>query len=886
MYRLVRADICVSDVEVHELIADLDVLGGLVQTLPDSSERCWVILYALDRAVDRIDLEDVAGTAAAARAELADALAAPAATSGHRVSAVGHAHIDSAWLWPTRETVRKVARTTSSVVQLLDTDPDLVFAMSSAQQFAWLEEHRPEVFAEVARHVRGGRFVPVGGMWVEADTNMVGGEAMVRQFLYGQQYFLETFGIECREAWLPDSFGYSAGLPQILRLAGCEAFLTQKISWNQVNAFPHHSFEWEGIDGTRIFTHFPPVDTYNSELSAAELAHAASNFKDKGVATRSLVPFGFGDGGGGPTREMVAWARRTKDLEGSPRVTMESPAAFFAAAKDEYQRPPVWVGELYLETHRGTYTSQAKTKQGNRRSEHLLREAELWAATAAVNGAAEYPYDELDRVWRLVLLQQFHDILPGSSIAWVHREARAHYEAIAEELERLITVSVACLVGGGSEQSDRHDDGGGREDDDGVGEFVLNASPFPREGVIALGGGRRTTTVGRTSVQQEGSDVVLENSLLRIRIDARGVVTSVRDLRADREVLPPSGTANLLQAHPDFPRDFDAWDVDPYYRNVTEDLTELDSLDVETDPSGIVRVSVARTFRSTSLTQVLSLAPDSDRLDCEIDVDWHERETILKVGFDVDVHTNQAAFETQFGRVVRPTHENTSWDWARYEVCAHRYVHVAEPGYGVALVNDSTYGHDVTRRPREGGGTSSTVRLSLLRAPRYPDPETDQGRHHMRYALVPGASDLDAVRAGYAMNLPLRRAPARRPVSPLVTVGGGAVVESVKLAYDRSGDVIVRLYEPVGARAQAYLRPSFAPAEVYETDLLERRRSEDATRGDGGVAHGFDGEGVHLRLRPFQILTLRLRRGPARSPASARLGAPADRGDGGGDPVG
>jgi alpha-mannosidase len=835
LYRLTRADICVLEIEVHELIADLEVLGALARTLPDTAERCWVILYAIECALDRIDLDDIPGTASMARAELREVLATPASASTHRVSAVGHAHIDSAWLWPTRETVRKVARTASNVVQLLDEYPDLVYVMSSAQQFAWLEQHRPEVFTEVERHVRAGRFVPVGGMWVESDTNMVGGEAMVRQFLHGKQYFLDRFGIECREVWLPDSFGYSAGLPQIMRLAGCDSFLTQKISWSQVNAFPHHTFEWEGIDGTRMFTHFPPVDTYNSDLSGAELAHAADNFRDKAVATRSLVPFGFGNGGGGPTREMVARARRTADLEGSPRVTMESPGDFFSAAKAEYEHPPVWVGELYLETHRGTYTSQAKTKQGNRRSEHLLREAELWATTAALRQAGEYPYEALDRLWQLVLLQQFHDILPGSSIAWVHREARANYAAISNELEQLIAASVARLVGEGEL------------------ELALNGGPFARHGVAPLAAAAPAPAADGVSVQRDGAAVVLDNTLLRVRIDERGVVTSVRDLRADREVLPPSGVANLLQTHPDFPRNYDAWDVDPYYRNVTNDISAVDSIEVETDVSGEAQVCVARSFGSSTLRQVMSLAPGSAQLDCLLDIDWRERETILKAAFDLDLHADRAAYETQFGHVVRPTHDNTSWDAARYEVCAHRYVYIGEPGYGVAVVNDTTYGHDVTRRPRVGGGTSSTVRLSLLRAPRYPDPETDQGRHVIRYALRPGADPIDAVEAGYAINLPVRVVRGEHAVEPVVSVTSGAIVEAVKLAHDRSGDVIVRLYEPVGARARVTLRTSFEVAEAYETDLLERR-CQPAAIGEGRDADGYD-----LTLRPFQIVTLRLR---------------------------
>ncbi|NUT09114.1 MAG: alpha-mannosidase, partial [Nonomuraea sp.] len=437
-YRLTRMDLAVFDETVWQLVIDLEVAGELMRELPADGGRRWELTRAIDRALDAIDLQDVNATAAAARAELAGVLSSPAVPSAHRISAVGHAHIDSAWLWPLRETVRKVARTASNMTALLADEPEFVFAMSQAQQWAWIKEHRPEVWAKVTKAVAAGRFVPTGGMWVESDTNMPGSEAMARQFVHGKRFFIDEFGIDNEEVWLPDTFGFAAGLPQIIRAAGSKRLLTQKISWSRTNTFPHHTFLWEGIDGTRIFTHFPPVDTYNCSMNGREIAHAARNFKDKGVARHSLAPTGWGDGGGGTTREMVAKAARLRDLEGSATVTWETPADFFAKAEAEYPDPPVWVGELYLELHRATLTSQAKTKQGNRRSESLLREAELWAATAAVRAGAEYPYARLDRIWKTVLLHQFHDILPGSSIAWVHREARNTYAAVAEELNEIV----------------------------------------------------------------------------------------------------------------------------------------------------------------------------------------------------------------------------------------------------------------------------------------------------------------------------------------------------------------------------------------------------------------------------------------------------------------
>ena len=469
LYRLGAVELAELDVDVWTLIQDIWTLTGLVEALPGDLPRRAEVLRALERAVDAVDPDAVAATAAAGRAELAEVLGRPAYASAHRVYAVGHAHIDSAWLWPVRETVRKVTRTFANALQLMDRDEEFVFAASSAQQYAWVRDHQPELFARIRKRAAEGRFVPVGGMWVESDTNMPGGEALARQLVYGAAFFRDELGVESDGVWLPDSFGYSAALPQIAAAAGRRWLLTQKISWNDTNRFPHHTFAWEGIDGTRILTHFPPVDTYNAELSGGELARAQRQFAEKGRANTSLVPFGWGDGGGGPTREMLAAAHRTRDLEGSPTVRVARPTEFFAAAAAEYPTPPVWVGELYLEYHRGTYTTQARTKRGNRRSEHLLREAELWATTAAVRAGADYPVETLRRCWETVLLQQFHDILPGTSIAWVHRQAEREYARVAEELETVIADALTLLVGPG----DR--------------ELAANAGPYAVDGVPGLG---------------------------------------------------------------------------------------------------------------------------------------------------------------------------------------------------------------------------------------------------------------------------------------------------------------------------------------------------------------------------------------------------------------
>ncbi|AYY15382.1 alpha-mannosidase [Actinobacteria bacterium YIM 96077] len=878
LYRLARAELAVFDAAVWELVQDLDVLGQLMHQLPLDQPRRWEILQAINQALDVLDLDDVNATAAAARERLAPALASPAQASAHQVSAVGHAHIDSAWLWPLRETVRKVARTASNTVNLMDDHPEFIFAMSQAQQLAWIKEHRPEVFEQVRKKIADGRFIPVGGMWVEADTNMPGGEAMARQFVHGKRFFADEFGIETDEVWLPDSFGYSAALPQLVKLSGSRWFLTQKISWSTTNPFPHHTFWWEGIDGTRVFTHFPPVDTYNAEFTGQEMAHLVRNFRDKGPARRSLVPFGHGDGGGGATREMLARAARMRDLEGSPQVTIEPPATFFAKAREDYPDAPVWVGELYLEYHRGTYTSQVKTKQGNRRSEHLLREAELWAATAAVRAGFEYPYQQLDRLWKVVLLNQFHDILPGSSIAWVHREAASTYAAVADELHDIIADAQSALAGDGEQH------------------IVFNAAPHERAGIPAGGAGVRpvaatpaaattptasstatsTATVddARVTATERGDGWVLDNGHLRVVVDGRGLVTSVVEHATGRDAVAPDAAANLLQLHADLPIQYDAWDIESYYRNTVTDLTGVNELSLDSTGPDAATVRVTRSFGQSTVTQLVSLRAGSRVVDFATETDWHETEKLLKAAFPLDVRAEVSSAETQFGHVNRPTHSNTSWDAAKFEICAHRFVHVGEPGWGAALVNDSTYGHDVTRTVRPGdGGTTTTVRLSLVRAPRFPDPETDQGTHRFGYALAPGAGIVDAAREGYRINIPERVVTGGHTVQPLVSIDNDAVVvEAVKLADDGSGDVIVRCYEATGGRALARLTAGFAVDSAVTTDLLERSGGDEAGGDAAGDARGvagsdagpeaakLDGNTVTLRLRPFEIVTLRLAR--------------------------
>ncbi|KTR94215.1 alpha-mannosidase [Microbacterium testaceum] len=855
IYTFRTAELAVFEPEVWALQFDVEVLYQLLKELPETEPRRHEVLRALERALNVLRLDDIVGTAAAARAELVDVLSRPASASAHRLSGIGHAHIDTAWLWPIRETKRKTARTFSNVLALAEQYPDFRFAASSAQQYAWVKERYPHVWEGIKAAIAKGQWIVVGSQWVEPDGNLPGGEAMVRQITQGMRFFRDELDVETHGIWLPDSFGYTAAFPQIAKLAGLDWFLTQKISWSQTNKFPHHTFWWEGIDGSRIFTHFPPIDTYNSTLEGEELHHAVRQFRDKGVATTSLVPFGYGDGGGGPIREMMERQRRVESLEGSPRVEIEHPDDFFAAARAEYPDAPVWVGELYLELHRGTFTSHAREKRGNREAEHRLREAELWWTAAALKGA-EYPYDALDRLWQGVLLQQFHDILPGSSIQWVHEQNEEDYAAALAELDRSIGDALAAAgLSGAVVNSADHARRSLALDAEGT---PLALVETPALGVASL---TPVAPVHPVRAERVGDDLVLENGLVRVTVDARGLVTSIVDLGVDRELVPEGRAANLLRLHQDLPNAWDAWDIDAHYRHTFDDLDAADAIELSVDGDLRARVSVTRTFGTSRLTQTIAVNADDVRVHFGVDLDWNEREKLLKASLPFVVHAHHHSAEIQYGHVRRATHTNTSWEDAKFEVMAHRWVHVEEPGYGIGVTNDATYGHDITRTVGASGEVETEVRLSLVRAANSPDPVQDAGHHTFAYAVHPGADIAAVVASGYEQNLPLRRPGAEaatvEPWSVLRSTDEGVRIEAVKLADDRSGDVIVRVYEALGRRASTTLVPGFAVASVDEVDLLERPLRDDMARSRR-LAH--EGDAIELELRPFQVVTLRLTR--------------------------
>ena len=851
---LARAQLAVRHPEVAELIIDIDHLRGLARYLPEDDPRGQEVLRALARFSAALDPDDVRSSAAAARACLDEVLSRPAVASAHRVVAAGHAHIDSAWLWPLRETVRKCARSFSTAVSLMDEYPEYKFVCSQAQQHAWMKESYPSLYERMRKKAASGQFEPVGSMWVETDCNVPSGESLARQLIYGKRFFLEEYGVETHDVWLPDVFGYSAALPQLMKLAGIEWFLTQKISWSDTNTFPHHTFWWEGIDGTRIFSHFPPSDTYNGDVSVRELLHATRNFKDHGHARMSLYPIGFGDGGGGPTREHIERTRLSGDLEGLPRVAFGGVRDFFEAAVADAEELATWVGELYLEYHRGTYTTQARVKRGNREGELSLREAELWSSLSGI----DYPAGEIETAWKTLLLNQFHDILPGSGIHWVYRDAERDHAGILKTATAIIDDAAGDIAA--------------RVDATGLSRpvVVFNALSHARVAeVVEIDGALRQVTVpalGYAVVDAAGADARsrdevavtelatggrLDNNHLSVEWDGDGLLTSVWDKEAMREVIAPGQRANLFQLHVDRPIHYDAWDIDRFYLDARVDVTDADTVEiVERGPLRAV-VRVTRSFGSSTVEQLMSLEAGSRRLDFRTTVDWHERHRLLKVAFPVDVHSPRATYEIQFGHVERPTYTNTSWDWARFEVCAHKWADLAEPDYGVALLNDCKYGYDIH---------GNVMRLTLLRSPTSPDPEADQGAHEFTYALYPHPGDLRSggvIQSAYELNSPLRvvipdgrattRASCPASASLLTVDRPGVIVEAVKRAEDSDG-LIVRMYEAYGQRQQTRLELSRPIAAATVVDLLERDLEPLEPEGTS----------VALSFRPFEIKTIKL----------------------------
>jgi alpha-mannosidase len=824
LYQLQQAELATVDRQVEALYFDMRVLLQVAEHVPARTEP---ILKSLHAAAALLSSGELADRAPAARAELASELAQPTRFD-HIITAVGHAHIDTAWLWPVRETKRKCARSFSNQLRLLDRYPEHRFACSQAVQYQWMKDGYPELYAQIRARVVDGRWEPVGGMWVESDTNTLSGESLVRQLVHGKRFFADEFGIETHELWIPDVFGYSAALPQIANQVGVTALVTQKMSWNDTNVFPHSTFWWEGHDGSRVLAHFPPANTYNGDFSVGEIVNSQLTYKDHGRSDLSLYPFGYGDGGGGPTGQMLESARRLGNLEGLPRVKIGTVGEFLRQVSEPQPDLATWVGELYLEAHRGTLTTHADVKWANRRGEEALRAAELWSVAAHLDRRAV-----LDGAWKQLLLQQFHDIIPGSSIHWVYEDTRRDHAEVLDAAGRVVAEAQAALVA------------------DGNGLVVFNAASHERTEVTELPDGRLAVVsapaCGWQAVSSDEPGIgkvnvgegFMENDQLRVCWDRDGLLTSVWDREAGREVLAGGQRGNLLQLHHDYPKAYDAWEIDRDYLDTVTDLTAVDSIEiVERDPLR-AGVRMLRRFGHSRLVQTMRLAAGSRRLEFHTEVDWRERHRFLKVAFPVAIRSTRATYEIQHGHIERPTVANTSWDEARFEVCGHRWADLSEAGYGVAVLNNGKYGYDIR---------GHVMRLSLLRAPTYPDPVADQGEHHFAYALLPHAGIFQdrVIAEAESFNLPMSIVAGSGSGQVVAVDRAGVSVEAVKWA-DRTDGVVVRLCEVWGSRGPARVTLHVPFASVTRADLLERDLEP--------LPH--NGNSVDLQLRPFELVTLR-----------------------------
>ncbi|XP_076863631.1 alpha-mannosidase 2C1 [Brachyhypopomus gauderio] len=856
-FTLQKAELVVFNRDVQELLTDFEMLVDIVKLLDEGDQRGYQALFTANEMVNLCEPTDPS-TFSSAQSLAQKFFSQRNGQSQHIMHAMGHCHIDSAWLWPYEETIRKCARSWVSVLRLMEKNPEFKFTCSQAQQFQWVKDWYPALYSQIQYFVQKGQFIPVGGTWVEMDGNLPSGESMVRQFLEGQNFFKTEFGQYCKEFWLPDTFGYSAQLPQIMQGAGISRFLTQKLSWNLVNTFPHNTFFWEGIDGSQVLTHFPPGNSYEMKGKVEDLIKTVKNNKDKGRANHSAMLFGFGDGGGGPTQLMLDRLQRVRDSDGLPRVNMSSPDRLFSELQADSGLLCTWSGELFLELHNGTYTTQAKIKLENRRCEALLHDVEVASCLALSQSVGfSYPNKELQELWRLLLLNQFHDVIPGTCIEMVVEDALGYYKEIQRTGSRLLLSACNALRSTPWMEA-------------GSSTAVLNTLPWERTEVIALSGegsqsrlalikapcmGVTLLTDSAVSVSavtvtvQADGTVRMKNGLVQAVLDKTGRLISLILLQTNREAIPDGCFGNQFVMFDDVPLYWDAWDVMDYHLQTRKPVTTV-VRPVEVVSSGALRACVSFSLRiseKSHITQEVILDANSPYIKFSTHVDWAEAHKFLKVEFPVQVRSSNATYEIQFGHLQRPTHRNTSWDWARFEVWGHKWADVSEHGFGVALLNDCKYGYSVHQ---------NVMTLSLLRAPKAPDASADVGHHEFTYALMPHAGsfqDASVIQHAYNLNFPLRLIPdvsMARPWSGFTVSSPAVILETIKQAEGKKNALVVRLYESHGSSVLAVLSTSLPVKEAWHCDLLERPNYSHPAEVHNSK--------ISLTFRPFQIISLLL----------------------------
>jgi alpha-mannosidase len=848
--------------DAYQLWIDVETLYQVRNSLDPNSLRVAEIDQGLRDFTTIVDYElpypARVETMRAARTRLQPLLECVNGTTAPTMFTFGHAHIDVAWLWPLAETERKAGSTLATQLALMEEYPAYRFLQSQPHLYRMVKERYPELYARIKEAVRAGQFIPDGGMWVEADTNLTGGESLIRQFIHGKRFFREEFGVDNELLWLPDVFGYSGALPQILRGCGIRYFATAKIFWNYNGGetFPYNTFTWEGIDGSGVLVHL--CNDYNSRSDpAAVIQRWNERVQKDGISTR-LLPFGWGDGGGGPTRDHLEFLRRLWDLEGVPRTRMTAPVRYFHHQEMLGAPSARYVGELYFQAHRGTYTSQACTKRGNRQSELALREAELWAAAAMALKGVTYPVATMDEAWKSVLLNQFHDIIPGSSIHRVYEEAEAAYAQVIAMAGAVVDEAAAALTDGAPAVT------------------AFNSLSWPRTALIALPAGMAGaaneagkalpaqaidgttwveanlpacgwTTLHPATSRPIASDLhatpgLLENELLRVHINDRGEITSIFDKESGREWT--AGLCNRFQMYKDVPTWFDAWDIDSMYPLTPVALDEPVTIAVTAAGPLLASLRVTRALHDSTLTQEITLRRGSRRVDFHTVIDWQERHKLLKVAFPVDLHANEAIHEIQFGHIRRPNHASRPFDADRFEVSNHKWTALAEENRGFAILNDCKYGVNVL---------GNSINLTLLKAALAPDMTADRGRQEFTYAFYAWNGSLaesEVVRQAYDLNCPAITASGAAGERSLFSVDApNVIIEAVKPAEDGSGDIIVRLYEGKRMKTRCALTTSLPVVQAQQTDMLENVQ-EGLLCEEGTIA---------LELRAFEVKTVRLR---------------------------
>ena len=852
-------DLVVIEPLMRKFYFDFEVLTNQMLALEKDSVRRDKLLYCLNKCIDVYN--DSVDNVSLALDVLKPYLSSQANASSLTAYSIGHAHIDTGWLWPVEESIRKIHRTYSSQMTMIDMYPEYKFGASQAQHYEFLEQYYPDTFNKIQNYIDKGSWEIQGGMWVEADCNIASGEALIRQFLYGKNYFKDKFNQDITNLWLPDVFGYSAALPQIMQICGVKYFQTQKISWSQFNKFPFHTFMWQGIDGSKVLTHFNPTNTYNGNMLPEELINAEKRYNQKGYLDSFLAVFGVGDGGGGVSFKHIERAMRQENLEGSPKVKFTYASDFFDNISKNNESLPKWVGELYLELHRGTLTSQAKVKKSNRELEILLTQLEKIYSQYSFD---KYPQDEFDKLWKKVLINQFHDILPGSSIHEVykvtHREYQQCFDKVDELLQKykdnFLTHDNNCITIINTEniaynnyiKLDKNyynfnffDCEGNKIESLSHQEETLLFLPLKAQEIISLNLQKNTNAMDKQSVINITDDFILENELICYKLSPQGEILSAIDKQTGQKII---NKGNIFDLYVDKPIDWDAWDVDPFYENMDSTKPTLVSAEL-IQQEGISIANICLKINNSTIKQSIKLSNNTTRLDFDTNIWWDEVHKMLRVAFDTNIYSNKASFDIQYGYIERNTHRNTSWDAAKFEVVAHKYIDLSNYNHGVALLNDCKYGHKVL---------DNVIELNLLRAPTNPDPDCDKKQlHTIQYSLYPHANNLitsDVIDQARQLNFrPLifdkAKANTKRMDLCSLKFADNASLEVIK-KNAKEDSWIIRIVETkgIGCSETIQLRDIM---NIYAVNAIEWNPSLITTANT-----------LDINLKPFEIKTFKL----------------------------